>query len=107
MVPFWVPIIIRGLIRGLIKGTQKGTIILTIPHIDLNSRVFLKFKDKQEFVHERSVDPRQYRYLVDGTGWSSHRFIACQKVYARYPNLGTTLPAWGSVPVGMGQSNVD
>ena len=33
MVPFWVPIIIRGLIRGLISGTQKGTIILTIPHI--------------------------------------------------------------------------
>ena len=33
MVPFWVPIIIRGLIRGLIWGTQKGTIILTIPHI--------------------------------------------------------------------------
>ena len=33
MVPFWVPITIRGLIRGLILGTQKGTIILTIPHI--------------------------------------------------------------------------
>ena len=29
MVPFWVPIIIRG----LIWGTQKGTIILTIPHV--------------------------------------------------------------------------
>ena len=29
MVPFWVPIIVRG----LILGTQKGTIILTIPHI--------------------------------------------------------------------------
>ena len=28
MVPFWVPIIVRG----LILGTQKGTIILTIPH---------------------------------------------------------------------------
>ena len=33
MVPFWVPIIIRGLIRGLIQGTQKGTIILTISHM--------------------------------------------------------------------------
>ena len=33
MVPFWVPIIIRGLIRGLIQGTQKGTIILTVSHI--------------------------------------------------------------------------
>ena len=33
MVPFWVPIIIRGLIRGLIKGTKTGTIILTISHL--------------------------------------------------------------------------
>ena len=30
MVPFWVPIILRG----LIWGTQKGTIILTIPPLD-------------------------------------------------------------------------
>ena len=34
MVPFWVPIIIRGLIRGLVYGTQKGTIILTTPRIN-------------------------------------------------------------------------
>ena len=33
MVPFWVPIIIRG----LIEGTQKGTIVLTIPQVTSTS----------------------------------------------------------------------
>ena len=38
MVPFWVPIIIRG----LIEGTQKGTIILTIPQVYLWGSAFAR-----------------------------------------------------------------
>ena len=42
MVPFWVPIIIRGLIKGPnCRGPRKGTIILTVPHGFLRLRVAL------------------------------------------------------------------
>ena len=60
MVPFWVPIIIRGLIRGVIEGTQKGTIILTIPQV--------KYRDvEQGFKIRHDGSAQDYRTEIART----------------------------------------